>query len=127
MAARRPRHGRKWVTPPIVEAQTAVDVPAALVDEPVMAAAKQHEVVSRCLAASRPVVDVVGVEEAAILAAGKRQPRSRERNARLRAGGIVRVLRPLLHDGGVASKPTRGLRRERAAVLELAAALAVVG
>ena len=46
-------------------------VESALVDQPVMVPAQQHEVVERRLAAVRPVFDVVAVEKRTMRAAGK--------------------------------------------------------
>ena len=71
VAAREPGHRRERVSSGVVEARVGVDVPAAFVDEAVVAAAEQHEVCERGVAASGPVVEVVGVEEAAVLAAGE--------------------------------------------------------
>jgi hypothetical protein len=48
-----------------------VDAVAAFVDEPVVASAEQQQVADAGRAASRPVVNVMGVEEAAVLAARK--------------------------------------------------------
>ena len=45
-----------------------LDRAATFVDEPVMAAAEQDEVVDAGLASMRPVVDVVGVDETVVLA-----------------------------------------------------------
>jgi hypothetical protein len=41
------------------------------VDESVVVSAEEHEVVERRLAAMCPVADVVGVDEAVVLAAGR--------------------------------------------------------
>jgi hypothetical protein len=71
VAARQRRH--RWQRPSagVVEALSPVEVPAALVYEPVVAAAEQHQVSERGGATARPVVEVVGIEEAAVLAAGE--------------------------------------------------------
>ena len=71
MTAREARNVPDERTPWREEAPLRVDAVAAFVDEPMVAAAEQEQVAERGRAASRPVVDVVGVEEAAVLAAGK--------------------------------------------------------
>ena len=70
-----------------------IDLIALLVDGAVMAAAQQYEVRERRRAALGPVSDVVGLAEASVTAreAAAAVPMG---NARLKAGGIVRVLAP---------------------------------
>ena len=95
--------------------------------------AEQYQVPQRRLAASCPVVDVVGVEEPPVLAA-------REAAAAVAAperstqGGRNRACLPpdrerlavtllQLDHGGIAGKPPGGFRRERRPLAELAAPL----
>ena len=71
VAAGERGRGGEWVSAGVVEARPLVDVPAAFVDEAVVAAAEQDEVREGGGAASGPVVEVVGVEEATVVAAGE--------------------------------------------------------
>src|SRR5207247_1724671 len=59
------------LSPGVVEAAMLVDAVAAFVDEPMVVTAKQQQVLHRRRSAAGPVVDVVGVEEAPVLAAGE--------------------------------------------------------
>ena len=98
-----------------------------------MPAAEQDEVVHARLAAARPVLDVVGIDEAMVLAA-------REAAAAVAAperstqGGRNRACLPpdrerlavtllQLDHGGIAGKPPGGFRRKCRPLGELAAAL----
>jgi hypothetical protein len=69
------RHIAQDEAPAVAEAHLPVRQPldrvAALVQEPMVPPAQQDEVVHRRLAAAPPVADVVGVEEAPVLAARK--------------------------------------------------------
>jgi hypothetical protein len=94
VAGRELRDRSKTLAPAVVEAHLLVDRIAALVDETVMAAAEQEDVVEVRFAAERPVAEMVPVRKRRFSQPGKRQPRSRTRNARRSEGGIVRVLRP---------------------------------
>lgn len=90
-----------------------------------MPAAEQHEVRERSRAAPRPVVDVMDIQEAAVLAAREaaaevprwQRPPQRRRDRACPSASA--------DDGRVAGEPTRRLRNERAPVGELAAAVTV--
>lgn len=71
VAAGERGRGGEWVSARVVEARPLVDVPAAFVDELVVAAAEQDEIREGGGATAGPVVEVVGVEEAAVVAAGE--------------------------------------------------------
>ena len=60
-----------WAPKNRTAAMLVFDSEAALVHEPVVATAEQEQVRQLRLAAVRPVLDVVGVDESALGAAGK--------------------------------------------------------
>jgi hypothetical protein len=128
------REGR---SPRIAEAQLVVGKPldavAALVHEPVMAPAEQHEVLEARLAAAAPVADVMRIDEEPVLTAREaaaavaplQRPSYRRRDgAGLPADG-ERLPVPFPHtdDRRVAGKPPARLRRERWPIVELANSL----
>ena len=98
-----------------------------------MPAAEQDEVVHARLAALRPVLDVVGIDEAMVLAAREAAAavaapeRSTQggRNRTCLAPDRERLAVPLLQldHGVIAGKPPGGFRREPRPLGELAAAL----
>jgi hypothetical protein len=96
------------------------------VDSAVVAAAEQNEVSDCRFAALRPVADVMGIDEAAVLAAGEAASTvaATQRTAKRRRDrpGLAAVA----HNGGVAGEPARRLSRERTPVVELADAFAVL-
>lgn len=68
--ATRKRWRRVDLTAPrIEETSRVVDSIPAFVNRAMVSAAEEHEVSQRCLTALRPVTDVVGVDEPAVLAA----------------------------------------------------------
>ena len=75
IARRRTRGLRQSTAPWIQKLKRSVrsrdDRVPALVHEPMMARAEQNEVVELRLASVRPMLHVVGMEEAAVLTAGK--------------------------------------------------------
>jgi hypothetical protein len=71
IARRRLRDRRDVPAPGVVEAHLVVDGVTAFVDESVVAAAEQQDVVQAGHAAARPVLDVMAVDEVAVVAAGK--------------------------------------------------------
>src|SRR5215218_6334693 len=119
MTRRRPRSIRDRPSPRIPELDVAVgehdDRLTGLVHEAMMAAAEEHEIPDLRLTAARPVLDVMCVEEAAVVAPREaatsvsclERPPDRRRN---RAGlsshrQRLAVLFDQLHDGGVTRKP----------------------
>src|SRR5207245_5684823 len=71
VAARQRRNSRDLNPPPIEEPSLFVDGIAALVHRAMVAAAEQDEVVERRRAAVSPMLHMVRVDEAAILATGE--------------------------------------------------------
>src|SRR4051794_26737116 len=108
----------------------ALDGEAVLVDEAVMKATEQHEILLARRAAMRPVADVVRVEDVPIPTARKtampvatleRGPERRGDDAARAAvvdGAILAMSRDDQH--AVAGQPPGGLGGDRGAVLELA-------
>ncbi len=111
-------------------AGSALEPVAALVHEPVVVAAQQHEVLDARRPSVRPVGDVVPVDEAMESAARKAAPsvarRERATNRRRNAAGPApyaqRPAAALTHrdDTRIARQPPRRLGRERVAVVQLA-------
>ena len=99
---------------------------AAFVHQAVVVATQEHQVVEPCLAAVRPVVDVVGVDEALAGAAGKAAaliaafqgpPQGRGNTAGAAThvqGGAVGGFQPPDH-AAVASEPPRRFRTNASA------------
>src|SRR5581483_1814308 len=87
-----------------------------------VAAAKQDEIVDRRLAALRPVADMVGVDEPAVLAAREAAACVARPQCASQRGGDRPRSATVADDRGVARQPARRLRRKRAAVVEHAAA-----
>lgn len=72
----------------------ALDPIAAFVDEPVVAATKEHEIVDLRVSSVRPVPNVVRVDEPAVLAAGEAASAVARAKRTAHHGRHTRVFRP---------------------------------
>src|ERR671915_974113 len=133
------RGGRHGLAVAAAEAErapcAAFDPVAALVDEAVVVGAEVDEVGQVGAAAACPVVDVVGVQIAALRAAGEaadgvaalERASERRRHAACATADRQRPAVALedAHQAGVTAETAGGLGMKRSAVLELAGALLV--
>src|SRR5215218_8418295 len=122
------------VRPPKDEARASPrDLVASLVQQAVVEAAEENEIVDARRPAMRPVPDVMGIDGAVVRAAGETAAsvaatQCAAQRGRHRARLATDAQRPSgtldqRDDGGVAGKPPRGLGSERLAVGKLAAAV----
>lgn len=125
---------------PVSEAQLpvwrALDPVAALVHSPVVEAAEGDEVVQARLAALCPVPEMVAVQEpravaageaAALVSPGERPPKGGWDGARLSAHGERQTVSLEGNNGRITGEPPGRLRRERDALVQLAASLRIRG
>ena len=126
------------VSEPKPAVRSVLDRVAALVDEPVVVEAEEHEVVEARLATVSPVPTMVRLQMAAPLTTGEaaavsvaraqQAPERRRHGAPLPAGAQRQtVALDLRHDLGVAAEPPRGLGSYDRPVFQLGAAACIGG